>query len=260
MPFRMSGACAPRGRSPRRPPHVISASLLVLAVFLFFPEDACARKKRRPPAGGRVAVVIDERLAAVRDAPDLSAGLVQRLGRGRLVAVAGAREAADGVRFYRVVVTRRTAGWVQADALVSPGRAGDDARLLRLIRASREFDGVARARIFLDTFPRSRHRAAVLLLLGEAAAEAAPRLTREARRRLDEREIEAGGAPPQSYYLNYNGLDRFRRNGIIFTFDATAKQYRYNGAAWREILRRHPRAPEAEEARRRLGALAAAAR
>jgi hypothetical protein len=215
---------------------------------------ALARQKSRLSAGGRVGVVVDERLAVLRDAPELTAGLLRRLGRGRLVAVTGAKQAGDGVRFYRVVVTRRTAGWVQADAIVTPGRAGEDERLVRLIRASSEFDRVARARIFLDTFPRSTHRAAVLLLLGEAAREAAERLTREAGRRLDERESAATGAPLRSYFLNYSGLDRYRRQGVVFRFDEAAKRFRYDGWAWREILRRHPRSPEAAAARSRLDA------
>lgn len=268
MPHRMRFVCRlgrrglfdPRRRSSglSSPARVVRALLLTLPFLLSIPEAADARKKRRPPPGGRFAVVVDERLAVLRDAPDLSAGLLRRLGRGRLVAVAGAKESRDGVRFYRVAVTRRTGGWVQADALVSPTRAGDDGRLLRLVLASEEFERVERARIFLDTFPRSPHRPAVLLLLGDAAAEAAARLTREARRRLDEREMEAGGAPLKSYFLNYSGLDRYRRQGVVFTFDAAAKQFHPDGAAWREILRRHPRSPEAAEARARLAAHKAA--
>lgn len=228
-------------------------ALAVLVPLLFWTAEAEAGKRRRPPAGGRAAVVVDERLAALRDAPDLSAALLRRLGRGRLVAVTGARDSADGIRFYRVAVTRRTSGWVQAEALVSAGRAGDDERLLRLARASAEFERVARARIFLETFPRSKHRPAVLSLLGEGADEAAARLTREAARRLDERELAATGAPLRSFFLNYNGLDRYRRQGVVFRFDPASKSFRYDGWAWREILRRHPHSPEAAAARRRLG-------
>lgn len=225
------------------------AACLAFGLWLSASGAAEARKKRRPPAGGRAAVVVDERLSALREAPDLSANLLRRLGRGRLVAVAGARESGDHVLFYRVLVTGRTSGWVQADALVSAGRAGDDGRLLRLIRASSGFERVARARIFLDTFPRSAHRPAVLLLLGEAAAEAASRLTREAGRRLDERELSATGAPIKSYFLNYAGLDRYRREGVVFRFDTAGKRFLYDGWAWREILRRHPRSAEAAAAR-----------
>lgn len=249
MPQRLGGRCV----------RVVVACAL-LGLCGLWPVGVDARQKQRPPAGGRAGVVVDERLAVLRDAPDLTAGLVRRLGRGRLVAVTGAKESSDGVRFYRVVVTRRTAGWVQADALVVYGRAGEDERLLRLVRASSEFERVARARLFLEAFPRSTHRAAVLLLLGEAAEEAAARLTREARRRLDERELSATGAPLKSFFLNYNGLDRYRRQGVVFRFDEAAKSFQYDGRAWREILRRHPRSAEATEARRRLSAGAAVAR
>jgi len=226
----------------------LAAAAFVLLLTTSFAE---AQGKRRPPAGGNVAVVVDERLAALRDAPRPTANLIRRLGRGRLVAVAGER-ASGGVTYLRVILTSRTSGWLQAEAVVRPSRAGDDARLLRLVRGSAEFDRLARARLLLESFPRSPLRPAALLALGEAAAESAERLTREARRRLDPAEMLAGGAPPASYFLNYNGLDRYRRLGVVFDFDPKSASYRYDGAAFREILRRHPRAPEASEARRRL--------
>ncbi|HEX8501654.1 MAG TPA: hypothetical protein VF659_13805 [Pyrinomonadaceae bacterium] len=232
----------------------LSAVTLVL-LLLVFPAEARAQARRRAPAGGRVAFVVDERLSALRDAPRLSANLLQRLGRGRAVAVAGARETRGGVTFLKVSVTSRTGGWVQAEALARPWVAGEDARVLRLARASEEFERAARARIFLEAFPRSPLRPAALLVFGDAAVGAAARLSREAARRLDAREMEAGGAPAASYFLNFNGLDRWRRQGVAFTFDAAAKQFRYDGAAWREILARHPRSPEAAEARGRLDSL-----
>jgi hypothetical protein len=201
-------------------------------------------------------VVVDERLAALRDAPQLTANLVQRLGRGRAVSIVGARRGGDGLNFYRVAVTRRTRGWLPAEAVASPARAGDDEKLLSLIRGSEEFDRIARARIFLDNFPRSPLRPVVLLLYGDEAAEVAAKLSRDAVRRLDEREMAAGGAPLESYFLNFNELDRYNKQGVTFIFERAAKRFRYDGASWREILRRYPRSPEATEARRRLDALA----
>ena len=224
-------------------------------VLLMLTATAEAQRRRRPPAGGGAAVVVDERLAALRDAPAPTANLVQRLGRGRYVSVTAERASA-GLTFLRVSVTSRTGGWLQAEAVVRPSRAGDDARLLRLVRGSAEFDRLARAHILLEAFPRSTLRPAALLVYGDAAAEAAERLTREANRRLDPGEMRAGGAPAESYFLNYHGLDRWRRLGVVFTLDAAAKRVHYEGAAWREILRRYPRSPEAIEARRRLDALA----
>ena len=235
-------------------PHVQLKLKFVLLVLLLLalPVAAQGQRRRRPPAGGRVALVVDERLSALRDAPRLDANLLRRLGRGSAVSVAGAREARGGVTFLKVRVTSRTGGWVQSDALVRPWGAGEDTRLWRLVRGSEEFDRLARARIFLETFPRSPHRPAVLLDFGDTAEAAAARLSREAARRLDAREMEAGGAPVASYFQNFNGLDRLNRIGVKFTFDAATRQFHYDGAAWREILARHPRSPEAAEARRRL--------
>jgi hypothetical protein len=227
--------------------------------LLFLTPAALAQRPRRAPEGGQRAVVVDERLAVLLDAPDLGANLLQRMGRGRMVAIRGLKRSADGVTFYRVAVTKRTGGWIQSEAVVSTVRRNDDERLLRLIQTSDDFDRVVRARIFLDVFKGSALRPAVLMLYGEAAERSAAHLSRDAVRRLDEKEMAAGGAPAFSYFLSYNGLDRYRRQGVAFVFDRRARQFHYDGAAWREILRRHPRSPEAEEARKRLETLAAVA-
>jgi hypothetical protein len=154
--------------------------------------------------------------------------------------------------FYRVAVTRRTSGWLQSEAVVASWHAGDDQRLLRLLSGADEFDRVARARVFLDNFPRSSVRPQVLLIYGDAAEDAAAKLSREAERRFERRELPADGAPEFSYYLNYTGLDRYNRQGVIFTFDRSTKKFHYDGAAWREIVQRYPNSAEAAEARRRL--------
>src|SRR5207253_4389190 len=96
--------------------------------------------KKRVPPGGRVAVVVEERLSALRAAPNLRARLIERMSRGRLVSIRGQKETAEGLLFYRVAISRRTYGWVQSDAVVVPWRAGDDRRLLMLIESSDEFD------------------------------------------------------------------------------------------------------------------------
>lgn len=233
------------------------SSKFISAAFIActFVSTTVTAQQRRAPEGGQRAVVVDERLAVLRDAPDLSANLLQRMSRGRMVAVKGAKRSADGVTFYRVAVTKRTGGWIQSEAVVSLVRKDDDERLLRLIQNSEDFDRIIRARIFLDVFQRSPLRPTVLMLYGEAAEKAAGKLSRDAVRRLNEKEMAAGGAPVFSYFLNYNGLDRYRRQGITFIFDRATKQFHYDGASWREILRRYPRSPEAEEARKRLDAL-----
>ena len=227
---------------------------LVVCVLLCALETTVSAK-RRTPAGGRLAVVVDERLSALRASPELSGVLLRRISRGVFVAITGAKTSREGVLFFRVNLTRRTAGWIQRDALVSPTRDGDDARLLKLIKASEEFDRIVRARIFLDTFRLSELRPEVLLIYSLAAEEAAVDLSRDASRRLDAGEMTAGGAPLLSYFLNYNGLDRYNRQGITFVYHPNGKGFRYDGEGWREIVHRYPKSPQAEEARKRLEAL-----
>jgi hypothetical protein len=227
----------------------VTKSILVSLLFAV-PTFA---QRRRVPAGGNLAVVADERLAALRTAPNPSARLIRRLGRGRLVSIRGATRSREGLLFFQVAVTRRTSGWLQSEALVSAGRQGDDRRLAHLLSGADEFDRVARARIFLDTFPRSPLRPKVLLLFGDAAEEAAAKLSREAERRFERREIPIDGAPEFSYFLNYSGLDRYNRQGVTFVFDREAKKFHYEGAAWRAVVQRYPNSPEAVEAKKRLG-------
>ena len=244
-------------------PHKLSrerVALLTLQLFLFLIAGTLSAKNSfsKPPTGGRLAVVVDERLAALRSTPELTGGLVRRLGRGRVVAIRGSRTTPDGVVFLLVNVTSRTHGWIQREAVVSASRVGDDRRLLDLINASTGFDRIVRARIFLDQFPRSALRPQVLLLLGNAAEEQAAKLSRDAGQRLspgmDGAEI-TDSAREFTYFLNYSGLDRYNRQRVLFVFDSTTKRFHYNGAAWRELVRRYPRSSEAVEARKRLAAL-----
>lgn len=225
-------------------PHTLTKLLTTILFSFCFQLTLFAQQK--PPRGGRTAVVVDERLSALRATPDLSGTLIRRVGRGRFVAIRGLKTTADRVVFYRVGVSSRTQGWMQREAVASPHQPGDDKRLVSLILNSSDFDRIARARIFLNMFPRSPLRPKVLLLFGEAAEEVAARLTRDALRRL--------GALDASYYLNYTGLDRYNRQGIRFKFDQTTRQFYYDGAAWRELIRRFPRSPEATQAEQRLAA------
>lgn len=232
--------------------HVLQKLVVLYLTLVLLPAGSLA--KRRPPAGGRLAVVIDERLSALRATPELSGKLVRRMSRGALVSTRGEKRSRDGVSFYRVNVTTRTSGWIQREAVVSPARANDDARLLRLIKASEDFDRIVRARIFLDNFTTSELRPEVLLIYSQTAEDIAGHLSREAMRRLDEKEMDAGGAPLHSYFLNYNGLDRYNRQGVTFVFDAREKRLRYDGEGWQELVHRYPRSPQATEARKRLEA------
>ena len=236
--------------NPSRSSYQSLFQFLLLTIFfiLLGGESGWAQTRR---VSSRSAVVADERLAVLRSAPQFYAPFLRRIGRGRIVTLLETQRSSDGAVFYRVAVTRRTRGWLQREAVVVPSRAGDDARLLALIKASRDFDRLARARIFLDVFPRSNLRAAVLLLFGDEAEKTAAKLSREALRRLDPIEMSATEASLASYFLNYSGLDRYRKQGIIFTFDDTTHQFQYDGTVWRELLRKHGQSPEATIVRAR---------
>lgn len=222
--------------------------ILVTLVFSFGGEAEQAQTRR---LSSRSGIVVDERLAVLRAGPQFSAAFMRRVGRGRIVTILETQRSREGVVFYRVAVTRRTRGWLQREAVVTAVRAGDDSRLLELIKASRSFDRIARARIFLNAFPHSPHRPAVLLILGEEAEKAAAKLSQEAARRLDSAGLPATGPSLASYFLNYNGLDRYRRQGIAFRFDSRTRQFQYDGAAWRELIRRHRGSAEAAVVRQR---------
>src|ERR1700741_4691514 len=115
-------------------PHKLTFCLLL---FLTIPTTIVAQRKA--PAGGRLAVVVDERLAALRAMPQLNGRLGRRLSRGRLLAGRAMKTSADGVVFYLVNLSSRTHGWIQREAVVSPSRTADDQRLLALIERSQGF-------------------------------------------------------------------------------------------------------------------------
>lgn len=237
---------------------------LLLCFLLVFPADTAAQKnRRRLPAKPKIpteakssnaAVVIDERLAVLRAEPSLYAKSIVRMRRGRQLIISGSREA-DGVIFYRVTALPNNYGWVQADAVTGKFRRGEDARLAKLVQSSEGFEQIERAQIFLEIYTDSAIRPAILLLLGDLMEEAALKLSTEATRRLDRREMAASGAPLHSFYLNYTSLDRYRRLGINFVFNSTTLLFHYDGAGWREIVKQSPKSPEAVEAQKRLVSL-----
>ena len=227
---------------------MIPHKLVFCLCLILFASYTAPAQKRKAPTGGRLAIVVDERLAALRATPQLAGRLVRRVGRGRFVAIRGAKKSSDGLTFFLVNVTSRSHGWIQREAIVSASHPRDDHKLLDLIKRSEAFDRISRARIFLDHFPRSPMLPEVLLLLGDSAEEVATKLSESASRKMS----ELGDAPEFSYYLNYSGLDRYNRLRIMFVFDQSTKRFHYDGAAWRELIRRHPKSPHAAEARKRL--------
>jgi hypothetical protein len=236
---------------------------IIFLVFLAFVSPTEAQKKRPFTAkktistatqNPNLAIVIDERLAVLRTQPSLYSDSIQRMRSGRILAIAGAKQI-DGITYYRVTLPPKKYGWVQAEAVVGKNRKGDDQRLIQLIQASDGFEKFERIAVFLENFPVSPLRPAILLLSGDLAEEIALKLSRDATRQLDKREMSASGAPLHSFYLNHSSLDRYRKIGIDFWFNSATKSYHYNGVVWNELMSKFPKSSEAEEARKRLESL-----
>lgn len=238
--------------------------LSFLLVSFAFPPYLDAQQKRRvqkkPVAAQKsaaninTAIVVDERLAVLRAEPSLYARPIQRMRIGRIVQISGSKEA-DGITFYRVTALPNSFGWVQSDAVIGRQKRGDDIRLAKLVQSFDGFEQIEYAVLFLETYADSALRPQILLLLGDLMEEIALKLSSEAARRLNKREMAASGAPLHSFYLNYVSLDRYRRLGIGFLFNSSTKLIHYNGASWREIIAKFPKTSEAVEAQKRLDAL-----
>jgi hypothetical protein len=212
------------------------------------------RQKQR--VVGQTAVVIDESLSVLRMQPSLYAVLIQRMRLGRRVQITGIAEA-DGVRFYKVVASRSKTGWLQSDAVAGKLRADDEVRFASLVQAADGFDQLQLATEFLRMYPTSQFRPPMLLLFGDLLENAATKLSRDASARLNRREIAASGAPVHSFYLNFTMLDRYRKLGVTFLFNASTRTFHYNGWSWNEIVRKYPASNESAEARKRLESLKA---
>ncbi len=235
---------------PTRYSTQIVFSLLTLLVAISLTAEAQTKRKTFVP--GQRAIVVEERLSALRTQADVKASLEQRLRRGRAVGILGAKRGKDGQQFLRVAVSRNTRGWLLAEAVVKSGNAADAERLLKLIEETNDdFTKARLARLCADEFRTTKQSPRCLLLLGEAAEHAAERLTRDAKRRVGDEEPGVG-LSKRDYFLNFAGLDRYNRAGVTFDYDQAAERIVYDGEAYRELLRRYPRSEEAKQVRSRM--------
>jgi hypothetical protein len=239
--------------------HAPNSHIRLIIAFAFAAVaaiTATAQSERKVFVPGQRAIVFDERLSALRVRPDVKAPLKQRMRRGRRIGVLGANTARDGAKFFRVAVSRNTQGWVLADAIIRPGVAADAERLIRLIEETKdEFTKARLARLCADEFRSTKFAPKALIILGETAEGASVRLSRDAKRRVGEDDSDEGpnaGLAKRDFLLNYAGLDRYNRIGVTFDYDATSDRIVYDGAAYRELLRRYPRSAEARTAGERL--------
>ena len=232
----------------------------LLLIILFIPVNAQRKHSSKRPAAlpeiGKTAVVVDEKLSVLRVSPSLFAESIHRMQRGRTVRIQDVKQA-DGVTFYKVVVPPANFGWVQSDAVFGTFRKDDDIRLSELVTATTGFDQIEITKQFLDLYPSSFLRPGMLLLYGDLLEIAAAKLSKDANSRLKRAEITATGAPVHSYFLNFNMLDRYRKEGVIFLFNPRTRAYHYVGTTWQEVVKKFPDSKEAVEARRRLESLTA---
>lgn len=240
----------------RKPVEAITVILAVAVVCVLAQEPQRSRQTTTPRRATFLkAFVVDDRLSALRREPTLYSEVVRRLHLGRSIYIirGSSRE-----RFHRVAVTRRTRGWIHESALAIQGRAGEDQRIMKLIDGNRDktntdiIDQITLCRILIDHFPASRLVPRWLLRMGEEAERAAEAFSPRARKRL----ADGGRGEPEvsmrEYYLSDASLDRFSRVRIVFDFNESAGEYVYEGNAYREIVKRFPRAGEAKVARERL--------
>ena len=242
-------------------------SSIFLLIAVVFAANASAQKRLATPTTkpktpavkrsgeiGQTAVVVDETLSVLRKEPSLFSESVHRMQRGRKVQILGVAEA-DGVKFYKVTAPPTNFGWVQSDAVFGKFRPADEERFARLVQASNGFDQIEIATQFFELYPDSKFRPSILLLFGDLLEEVSAKLTKDANSRLSRKEMAASAAPLHSYYLNFVSLDRYRKLGILFLFNSTAKQFHYDGSSWKEIVKKFPTSTEAAEAQKRLDSL-----
>ncbi len=230
--------------------------LIIVASGVTAVSQTKARPASKPksPEIGKSAVVIDEMLNVLRKEPSLYSEAVHRISRGRIVTIQGVAEA-DGVKFYKVSVPPKNWGWVQADAVFGKFRPADEQRLFNLAKATDGFEKIEIASEFFMLYPNSAMRPRMLMLYGDAIQAMAPSLSKAANSRLSKAEMEASGAPLHSYFQNFNMLDRYRKIGITYLFDAKQRQYHYDGASWNEIIKKFPNSPEYPEAVKKIATL-----
>jgi len=209
---------------------------------------------KKAPEIGRTVVVFDENLSALREKPSIYSTVSQRMRVGRKVKILETANN-DGITYFRIEALPDITGWIQSEAVLGKFRNGDEERFARLIYASTGFEQIELTAMFFELYTASKYRAPLLLLYGDLIETAAIKLSRDASKRINSREIAATGAPLHSYFLNFVSLDRYRRLGIVFRFDPMTRSYHYDGASWREIVEKFPTSKEAEDAQIRIDSL-----
>lgn len=198
------------------------------------------------------AFVVDDRLSALRSGPDEGAPVLHRLHLNRQVFLIESKNRGDSP-YCRVAVSKRTRGWVHKAAVVVPGRAGDDAALLKLIKSTSDsVDRIVLCRMMGEHFKNSPLEKQALLVLGEEADRAAKTLSKRTNKRLTGLNPVALRAGLRDYYVNDSRLDRYSRLSVRLKYNEETGEYVYDGSAYSAIVKRFPQSDEAVIASQRL--------
>lgn len=218
---------------------LLFAALLAL-LSVAHPQN---RARRQRAVAGSRAIILEDRLAALRRLPDVRAPLIQRLRRGEIVGVLRIRPG-----WMQVFVSRRTRGWILSEAVMRSGHAPDAEKLLKLMAETKdEFARARLARLCADEFRNTPAAPKALTLLAQAAEAACEELTRDARKRIEDegKSASATHTSRREWMLSFSGLDRWNREGIMFEYAAAKDALVYDGAAYKELLKKYPRSLEA---------------
>ena len=224
--------------------------IITLLCFFSFSVQAAEKEPWNADGQFRRAFVIDDGLSALRKSPKTTSTCLRRLRVGRKIFIISSIKNQHGIKYYYIAVTRRTRGFIDAAAIISPSQAGDDARLMRLIEASKGVEKIILAQILVNNFPKSRFCPDALLAEGEAAEKIALELSKKISRRLPEQLDKELGL--ERYLLNNPALDKYSRLGINFYVDEKESLYFYDGAVYKQILNRYPRSLAASRAKEKL--------
>lgn len=179
---------------------------------------------------GARAVVIDDRYSALRERPDLQGRVIQRLGRGRVVGLLATIRNRRGERFHRLAVSRKRSGWVYELATIRTGSRRDAPRMIGLIEGTADdFVRISLARICQREFAGTEEARIAQSVVADAAARVAAKLTLEIRRRAG----DSFTANRRPLFLNYPGLDRYNRIGVLFDYDSERDQLFFSRLARR---------------------------
>lgn len=231
---------------------IIHKLLFIIALICFFslPIQAVEKEPWNLDGHFRRAVVVDNGLSALRKAPSLTATCLRRLKVGRAIYIISTHKSQNGIKYYFVAVTRRTRGFIDASALVSPSQKGDDGHLAELIETAEGVDKILLSQILVKYFPYSEFCPNALLAEATTAEKIATELSSKISRHLPKQLDPKLGL--ERYLLNYSGLDKYNRLGVNFLFDKEKQVYFYDGAAYKKILSHYRKSKIALIARERL--------